>query len=154
MSWWDWSVNKALHYPLCCMKNLYNSHTLEVSLFICYNYLFKLTCILAFKLYLLSTAAIILCHLICYFRKTYKKNISDNVSTSFPAHLTVDKKTSWVKVLAAMYWISLDWRLMCWRLARKHIAVIFFILFLDTSMVWRLKPSCKDVLLFKIHICY
>ena len=140
-------MDKALHCPLYCMKNLYNSHTLEVSLFICYNYLFKLTCILAFKLYL-ST---IYCsnHTVSsylLFEENLQKNISDNVSTSFPAHLTVDKKTSWVKVLAAMYWISLDWRLMCWRLARKHIAVIFFILFLDTSMVWRLKPSCKDVL--------
>ena len=85
MSWWEWSVNKALHYPLCCMKNLYNSHTLDLSLFICYNYLFKLTCILAFKLYLLSTAAIILYHCIILFViwEKHAKNISDNVSTSF-----------------------------------------------------------------------
>ena len=57
------------------------------------------------------------------------------------SHLTVWRWTSWVKVFAAMYWISFLCRLICWRLARNDEEDSFFILFLDTSIVIRLKPS-------------
>ena len=42
-----------------------------------------------------------------------------------------------------MYWILLYWRFIFWRLERKQIADIFLILFLETSIVCRLNPSCK-----------